>query len=604
MRGWLQRERGALACVAAAGLLRALCVWATRDDPVFRVPYLDEAFYHTWARSLAEGGGDFQGPYFLGPLYPHVLSWLYRVFGADPFVARVFQSLLGVLDVGLVLVVARRLGGRVAGYAAAGLFALHGCLVFHEGLLVLEPLLLTLLLAASAALLLPAREERARGGRDQARPRGEAQPNRGSSGRMGPSAWAAFAGALLGLATLARATAFLVAPVVAAALARGPQRWRRLLCCAVLWGAVVAPVVLRNHQLGGGFVVTTNAGVNFYAGNFPRAKGRFHEPSGVHFFTSPNVLPEGATLPTAVAPRPLTIEALAGTATAADSKLWFARAREWIRKEPGAFLALLCRRAALTLQGREIAQLESYSFHRARLMALRFFPVDLTWILPLAALGIWQARRSAGTALVLHFAVATLLPCVLFFVTARHRLVALPYLAILAGCGAAALASLATSRRWSRLALAGLGLAAAAALTRVAAQPPPTATGWESAQMAERVYAWGDLDGAIRWQEAALVGLPRRPDVALNLALYRSERGQPQDLERAENMLRALVEGAPVETRFLDALGTVLVQRGRPAEARATWERALRVDPGFAPAREHLRALDASGTSPVAPDSP
>ena len=122
--------------------------------------------------------------------------------------------------------------------------------------------------------------------------------------------------------------------------------------------------------------------------------------------------------------------------------------------------------------------------------------------------------------------------------------------------------------------------------------------------MAERVYALGDLDGAIRWQEAALVALPRRADVALNLALYRSERGRPEDLERAESMLRTLVQGAPVEPRFLDALGTVLVQRGRPAEARATWERALQVDPGFTPARDHLRALAASGSPPVAPDSP
>ena len=545
MRGWLQRERGALACVVAAGLLRALCVWATRNDPVFRVPYLDEAFYHTWARSLAEGRGDFQGPYFLGPLYPHVLAWLYRVFGADPFVARVFQSLLGVLDVGIVLVVARRLGGRVAGYAAASLFALHGCLVFHEGLLVLEPLLLTLLLGAAATLFRPARGGSNVPGSRGTTGRGGAAGRGGDAGRStlaGPFLWAALAGVLLGLATLARSTALLVSPVVAAVLVRGSQRWQRLVCCAALWAAVVTPALVRNHRLGGGLVVTTNAGVNFYAGNYPGAKGRFRQPPGVQFFTSPEVLPEAASLPTAVAPRPLTIEALAGTAAAGESKQWFGRAWEWIHNEPGAFSALLCRRIGLTLQGREIAQLESYSFHHARLTALRFFPVDLTWILPLAALGLWQARRTgaAGTGVVLGFAVATLLPCVLFFVTARHRLVALPYLAVLAGCGASALVSLVTSRRWSRLVLVGVGLVAAAALTRVGAEPPRTAPGWESAQMAERVYARGDLDGAIRWQEAALVWLPRRPEVVLNLALYLSERRRPGDLERADALRRGL----------------------------------------------------------------
>lgn len=569
MRDWLRPERGAIACIAAAGLLRGLCLWATRDDAVFRVPYLDSAFYHTWARSLAEDRGDFIGPYFLGPFYPHVMSWLYRAFGADPLVVRVFQSILGVLDTALVLALARRLAGRTAAAIAALLFTLCGCFVFYEGLVVLEPLLTTLGLAAVAALVLPSRYT---------------------------SIWAGCAGLLLGCATLTRPTALLLAPVVVLALVRRPRAWSHLVWCAVLWFAVLAPTLWRNHRLGGGFVVTTNGGVNFYAGNFDGATGRFRQPPGVQFFTSADVLPEAANLPTAVAPRPLTVEAVAGTRDAADSKLWFTRAGGWIRTDPGAFLALLVRRAGLTLQARDIAQIESYAFHRDRLAFFRLLFVDLTWMLPLAALGLWQARRARATSawIVCGAAVAAFAPCILFFVTGRHRLPAVPFLAILAGGGGAALVSVARTRRWSSLLAVVILLAAGAALTRVGARPPRTAPGWESAQMAERVYTLGDLDGAIHWQEAALAVLPQRPEVALNLALYQSERARPDDLERAENLLRALVQRAPTNPHLLDALGSVLLQRGKPTAARAAWMRALQLDPAHEPALEHLRALDAA----------
>ena len=74
MPRFLRRHRGACLLIAGTDLLRGAFLWATRDDAVFRVPYLDGAFYQSWARSLAAGHGDFQGPYFLPPLYPQAMS--------------------------------------------------------------------------------------------------------------------------------------------------------------------------------------------------------------------------------------------------------------------------------------------------------------------------------------------------------------------------------------------------------------------------------------------------------------------------------------------------------------------------------------------------
>ncbi len=560
---FVRRERPALLLVLGAALLRLAFVWTTRGDPVFRVPYLDGAFYHVWARSLAEGLGDFQGPYFLAPLYPYALSGLYASVGSSMLVVRLAQTLLGVADVVLILAVGRRLFGRRASMLAAGLFALQGSLVFYEGLLVLEPLLVTLTLGAFAALVL--------------------QPPM----RLGH---ASISGALFGLATLARGTALLAAPFAMAFLVR--VRWRYVLVFCVVWMAVLTPVLVRNARQGGGPVLTTNAGVNFYAGNAPESNGRFRQPPGVQFFTAPLAHAElQGQLPSALAERALTVEAVAGTAEAAHSWQWFDRSWQWVRSEPGAFAALVLRKAGLVLQGREIAQIESLAFHRQRLGAFRLFPVDLTWVLPLAALGVWLTRRqrSSEQRLALGMVVATLLPCVLFFVTARYRLPSLPFLALFAGAGALQMFEWLRARRSRELVIATLACVVMGALTRVGAQPPRRAPGWNNAQMAERVYALGDLDAAIGYQEEAARWLPNRTEVLLNLALYWSERNTPADLERAEELLRRLARDAPQQPLVLFNLGVILEQRGRLDEARHAWQRALQLDPTFQPARERLQ---------------
>ncbi|UCE02083.1 MAG: tetratricopeptide repeat protein [Candidatus Latescibacterota bacterium] len=573
MRSWVRRERFALTLVALAAVGRAACIGATHDDPLFRVPYLDGAFYHVWARSLAQGVGDFQGPYFLAPLYPHALSWLYRLFGADPFVARVAQSVLGVVDVALLYLVARHLFGVLAGTLATVLFALYGTLLLYEGLLVLEPLLLTLLLSAFCALVL-----------------------------MRGSARALVSGAALGAATVARGTALLAAPVVVWALwntrasGRSASLWRReIALCFAVWFLVLLPVLVRNHRAGGGVVLTTNVGVNFYAGNGPGANGRFRQPPGVQFFTAPlaHVARQDASLPSALAERALTVEAVAGTKHAADSSAWLARSWSWIQAQPTQFLFLLARKAGLVLQSREIGQIESPEFHRQRLAPLRLFFVDLLILLPLAAFGAsWALRqRRPGTSMVLGFAIATLLPCVLFFVTARYRVSAVPYLALLAGVGAATLVEWGRARRWGLVVAAGLLLLLLALLTRVGAAPPRSAPGWQNAQMAERVYAIGDLDGAIRYQEAAAQWLPNRMEVQLNLALYWSERNRGEDLARAEQVLRRLLERDPRQPVVLFNLGVILEQAGRVDEAARAWRETLRLEPQFTPARERLRQL-------------
>lgn len=248
----------------------------------------------------------------------------------------------------------------------------------------MESLMTTLILGASVLLLLPTGSRRSR------------------------MACSIGVGLLLGAATVGRGTVLLLLPVSlwmlwkplylqtapvagrkAATSVGKNATWlqgNRLLPLLLIlaWSLPLLPALRHNAARGLPCTLTTNAGVNFYAGNHERCRGRFRPPPGVEFFQATVDLQgqglamnsDGAALgalPPALAKRALTTRAVAASDDAADSAYWFQRSWEWIRSQPVDFAALLLRKAALVVQGSEIGQIESPSFHRQRLPVLRIF---------------------------------------------------------------------------------------------------------------------------------------------------------------------------------------------------------------------------------------
>jgi len=241
-----------------------------RGDAFFRVPYLDALSYDEWARRLARGDWGAGEPYWMGPLYPHLLAAVYAVFGPGGPAPQLLQWGLTLLNVWLTWRLARRLTTTGPALLAAALYAFYGPPVLYAGLLLMETVVTTALLLAALAVW-----------------RAVEEPS--------PRRWA-LAGAAVAAAALGRGNVLLLLIAVPLALlwrprgggvpaprsgARGGRppveggdrpvprgaAWRPALALWLGAALVLAPVTLRNLIVGRDLVLlTSNGGLNLYIG--------------------------------------------------------------------------------------------------------------------------------------------------------------------------------------------------------------------------------------------------------------------------------------------------------------------------------------------------
>ncbi len=258
---WARRVRGLTAAVAVAALaLRLLYIFRWEGGALAsQTPAGDAAQYVEIARSLVTGEGfrmDNGFRSYRPPLFPLFLTPFYR-FVSEPVPAILFvHGLLGAATCVLALGLAARLAGTAAGLAVGVACALSFELLSANGRILSETLFTFLLTGAMLALL---------------------------CWRRRPVGWVALgAGLLMGLAVLTRSMVVLLPLGLAAWMPvahppvqrafRRRARWHALffLCAAVF---VVAPWLLRNMQLHGAFMLTTDMGKILYGSFAPSATG-------------------------------------------------------------------------------------------------------------------------------------------------------------------------------------------------------------------------------------------------------------------------------------------------------------------------------------------
>ena len=564
------------ATLGLAAVLRLAHVLSLRGTPFFDTLTLDPRAYDEWAVRIA--AGDWRGPgaFFVDPLYAYVLGVLYAVFGRSLLLVRVLQAGLGVATCALTARLGRRaLGSPALGNLAGLVMALYVPAVHYDATVEKTGVALFLLVAALVVYF----EE-------------------------SPRAPAA-AGALLGLAALARGSLLVLLPLGAAALWRAPggsPRRAALFAGAAL--AVVSLATIHNAAAGGGFVLTTaNAGQNLFIGqHVGNADGAYTPPA----FVRPDPRYEEADFRAEAerrAGRPLTASEV--------SRFWGASALEEMAAAPRATLLRTWRKLRLLVHDWETPDNDDVALVAAYAPLLRLPFVRMGTLFPLALLGgiVWWRRRRevrllAGAALA---CAGTLL---VFFVLGRLRMVLVPIAAVLAAGGVGWAVERVRARDWRRAgAAAALLLAAAlAAYTEpdwiAHARRSGLATAFNNLG-AQRVEA-GDVEGGIAAYERAIA-----IDDATVIASLRAlgdlylARGDFARAEARMTRVLALKPDSPLAKQALGRLAAALQARsralrdeGRFPEAIATLEAMIRVGPYDEDARYLLGGLMEAHATP------
>jgi tetratricopeptide (TPR) repeat protein len=530
--------------------VRLLYLLALRRSPFFEVPLVDAETYLTMARAIA--GGDLLGGqtvFWQAPLYPYLLALLIAL-GLDPFGIRLVQFGIGTLTALLVTQLGRRLGGPRVGLLAGMGAALYGPSLFFEGRF-LTPTLILCLNTASLLLLEWALRQ--------------------------PGLWPrALAGVGFGLATLARPDAFLIALLLAVGIwalsTRAPRRSALLFLLAAL--LVTLPVTFRNRFVGGECVwVSSSGGLNYVLGNNPEAR----ETVGIRPGRAWEDLTE----------RP---HAEAGLTRAGErSRYFYERAFSYARSDPGGFAALQLRKLWQLVAGYEIPREEDLYFMRreSALFAglcwrLGTFGFPFGLVAPLGILGailLWPRRRALS---ILYLAgLGATLAVVLFFVTGRYRMIAVPIFLLFAALAVDWLcAHWREEVRRRRFFLAGGALAVLSATLPAGSRPSSDAEQWRLLAAAESELQ--RPEEAVRHQERAALESPARSELHYDLGVYRTQAG---DTAGAIAAYRRALDLDPAYGEARLNLGLLLAQVGDYPASVAEILTAAATHPDLGPAQ-------------------
>ncbi len=566
-----QRERritlyGYAAVVVVALLVRGAYLLEMRDSALFDVLMGDTYTYDRWAQQIA--GGDWYGNevFYQAPLYPYFLAVNYKLLGYHVPAVRIVQALIGAASCLLLAMAGTRLLSRKVGVIAGLILAIYGPSLFFDGLIqkpVLAIFFTTLLLFLLAQCMVRMRWW-----------------------------WLAATGAVLGLFALTRENALVLVPIVAAWLVvhYRDRAWKQRLTwlgALVLGLAVVlAPVGLRNMDIGGTFLITTaQMGPNFYIGNSPEATGRYRALRLAR--GDPRLERQDAT--------DLAEQALGRKLTAAEvSQYWMDRSLDYLLAQPGHWLRLMGKKCAMVINAREVIDFEAIEAAMDESVVLKVLgSVAHFGVLgPLALVGFcvtWSRRRELWLlyAIVLGVAGST----AAFYILARYRMPIVPVLALFAAAAIAHVTDHRTARRW--MLAAPLVIGALIMNWPMGDQWDPRAITWENVGIA---YAQLDQHELAEQQFRRVLEIyPDFPPALRSIGKTLRARGQYD--AALQQYLRAL-QRAPNMPDLHIEFGELMLLTRQYDIALEAWRRALQISPNHPIAKAHLSWLDTRGVPP------
>jgi len=542
------------AITLAAFALRYAYLLQARAVPMFDGLIEDGEAYGAWSDKIVAGDWIGDQIFYQAPLYPYFLALVKLAVGQSLWSIRIVQIALGSLSCGVLFLAGKRFFSRGGGIAAGAILALYPPAIFFDGCIQKANLglvwMVLLLLALARAVA-----------------------------RSSFACWLA-AGTALGLLMLTREETILLVPVIAAWILfaeRARPRASRARSIGGWFGGlalVLLPVALRNYAVGGELVLTTSqAGSNFYIGNGPRANGTYVplKPgrSNVSYERR-----DAIDLAEKDAGHPLSPKEV--------SNYWFAKAFEFIAREPGAWIKLVLTKVNLVLNAYESPDAEDQYFYERFVPMLAGLGAVLHYgiILPLAAAGIvltWRRRRELS---ILHAMLVTLYAgVVIFYVFARYRYPVVPILVLFAAAALTDGFAVLKARGIGALAAPLFALALLALVSNNWAHARDYQLWEQYSNSGVALSTKGDDARAVEMFEQAIRIEPSRAELYGNMGV------SLQNLERREQAIAAFrkaVELRPDDARNHARLGKALWLGGRASDAIAPLQRAVDMTPGNA----------------------
>jgi tetratricopeptide (TPR) repeat protein len=374
------------------------------DNPTFEYPTLDARYHDEWAQAVAAGKLTQPQAFFRAPLYPYLLGLAYYVFGHNYLAPRIVQYLIGSIGVVLLTLLAFRLFGKRIALAAGLIFASYASVIYFEGELLLDFLLVPLDLLIFIFLY-------------------KAKEN------PSPLNWI-LAGLWLGLSAITRPNILILIPAVLFwvwyCFHKSESLQRQFKFAALFLIGVflpILPVAIHNYRAEKPLVlIASQGGINFYIGNNPDADG----------FTSmmPGRLQTNWEL--------ADIRAMAKAETGRDlssselSDFWYKEGLEYWNSEPAAAFKLLLKKTYLFFTRFEISNNQDIYLFWKNSSLIRFLPVGFWLIGPLGLLGTLFSFVNRKARFLSFFVLLYAFSVILFFVNARFRLPVLPFLTLFA----------------------------------------------------------------------------------------------------------------------------------------------------------------------------
>ncbi len=530
-------------------LLRLVYLSQIYDNPTFKYPTLDARYHDEWAQAVAQGKLTQPQAFFRAPLYPYFLGLVYYLFGHNYYASRIVQYLIGSFAVVLLVLLGVRLFGKKIALTAGLLMAAYAAVIYFEGDLLLDSLLIPLDLLLFIFLY-----------------KAKENPK--------PAFWL-LSGFWLGFSAITRPNILIFLPVVLFWIWHSfrrratPARQAKFAALFVLGALLpVLPVAYHNYKAEKPLVlIASQGGINFYIGNNPGSNG--------FAATLPGRLQTNWELADV---REIAWEETGQNLSSTQlSDFWFKKGLEFWRKEPAASFKLLIKKAYLFFSRIEISNNQDIYLFWKNSALIRALPVGFWLVGPLGLLGLAFTFVNRRGRLIAIFVFIYALSVILFFVNARFRLPVLPFLTLFA--------AYAVFELWERLrarktvlpylgALALFALLVNSNLYRL--QKTVTPQGYF--RLGNVYLERGEWAEARRYFQLTLEADPGFRFAHLNLGALAIKQG---DLKTADAELKAELQIDPQSEKALSNLSLVKRLSGLPLLAADLARRAAGAKPYF-----------------------